>query len=197
MRNVAVSKTPEYRAWSAMKSRCSNANVKCSAHYLGRGVTVCADWEQSFDSFLSHVGYRPSDKHSLDRIDNNGNYEPGNVRWATQREQLLNRRGTRTLEINGEQVALSECARAAGLRYGTLMERVKAGRVGPELVLPTSALKFKKYTTFNGQQITIADLARKLGFSPNVLNMRISHRGMTAEQAIAMPVKKRNRVVRA
>lgn len=127
MRQNPRTRMPEYRAWAAMKSRCSNPKEKCSAYYLGRGITVCEEWKASFSAFLEHIGPRPSAKHSLDRIDNDGHYEPGNVRWVTQREQLLNRRGTRMVEVGGQSMALSDYARVSGIRYGTLLERLKHG----------------------------------------------------------------------
>jgi len=85
--------TPEYRAWSAMKTRCYNKKTGDKYRiYGGRGITVCREWLHNFPAFLEHIGNRPSTGHSLDRINNNGNYEPGNVRWATRKEQQQNRR---------------------------------------------------------------------------------------------------------
>lgn len=88
--------TPEYRAWLAMQYRCysDNPNVDYLKHYGGRGIEVSDEWrgDGGFERFLSHIGPRPSDEHSVDRIDNNGNYEPGNVRWATKSQQVRNRR---------------------------------------------------------------------------------------------------------
>lgn len=84
--------TKEYRAWLAMKSRCSNPTLKGYEHYGGRGICVCVEWENDFESFFAHIGERPTKKHSVDRIEVNGNYEPGNVRWATQSQQCANRR---------------------------------------------------------------------------------------------------------
>ena len=89
-------RTKEYVAWVSMKQRCLNPNATNYKHYGGRGVTVCQEWVDNFEAFLLHVGRAPVGKRiSLDRIDNNGNYEPGNVRWATPREQVMNRRNTK------------------------------------------------------------------------------------------------------
>lgn len=86
--------TPEYRAWVSMKSRCNpDYDHPDFKNYAARGIKVCEYWKNSFARFLADVGPRPSDKHSLDRYPNNdGNYELGNVRWATRREQMLNTR---------------------------------------------------------------------------------------------------------
>jgi len=87
-----MSKTPEYRAWVAMRQRCYNQKYRKWGDYGGRGIVVCKEWLESFNSFYLHVGDRPTSRHSLDRIDNSGNYEPGNVRWATWDQQANNRR---------------------------------------------------------------------------------------------------------
>jgi hypothetical protein len=97
--------TPEYRAWSSMRSRCSLPTNKNWESYGGRGIRVCERWG-AFENFLADMGRRPSPRHSLDRIDVNGNYEPGNCRWATWSQQRLNQR--RVLaglpSVRGEQV---------------------------------------------------------------------------------------------
>lgn len=87
--------TPEYRAWISMRKRCdpTSSNKKYVRLYSGRGITVCAEWEASFAPFFAHIGRRPTEGHSVDRIENNEGYRPGNVRWATLSEQNLNRRG--------------------------------------------------------------------------------------------------------
>lgn len=87
--------TPEYRSWASMKNRCNNPKDKAYYRYGGRGITVCKEWSVSFEKFLKDVGIRPSNYHSLDRINNNGNYEPGNVRWATAKQQANNRRSNK------------------------------------------------------------------------------------------------------
>ncbi len=87
--------TPEYRAWSAMRMRCVNRNVETWVNYGGRGISVCARWMNSFIAFYEDMGPRPSSAHSLDRIDNDGDYEPSNCRWATSKQQMNNRRPSR------------------------------------------------------------------------------------------------------
>ena len=85
--------TPEYEAWCEMNKRCYNPNFHGYSNYGGRGIKVRhAKWRKDFSSFFAYVGHRPSYKHSLDRIDNDGHYEPGNVRWATKKQQANNRR---------------------------------------------------------------------------------------------------------
>lgn len=92
--------TSEYNIWLAMKNRCLRPNSKSYPHYGGRGIKVCDKWLNSFESFYNDMGERPSNKHSIDRINNNGNYEPSNCRWATQSEQSKNRRKFKTGERN-------------------------------------------------------------------------------------------------
>lgn len=88
--------SPEYVCWRSMIDRCTNPNYEGWSRYGGRGIAVCAAWLSSFEAFFEHVGPRPSSKHSIDRFPNrNGNYEPGNVRWATAKEQILNRDATK------------------------------------------------------------------------------------------------------
>jgi hypothetical protein len=87
-----MTKTKEFRAWCGMKERCYTTTNKDYKSYGARGIKVCEKWYQSFESFFSDMGYAPSPKHSLDRVDVNGNYEPSNCRWATPKEQCSNKR---------------------------------------------------------------------------------------------------------
>lgn len=88
---LRANKSPEYESWMAMKSRCLNPRATGYAYYGGRGITICERWRGSFQNFLSDMGERPKGT-SLDRIDNDGSYEPANCRWATAKEQVANRR---------------------------------------------------------------------------------------------------------
>jgi hypothetical protein len=117
-------RTVEYIAWSAMRLRCSNPNTKHFEHYGGRGITVCARWENSYENFLADMGRRPSGR-SLDRIDNNLGYEPGNVRWATRAEQACNT--SRTMRAGPDHVAVAAIARQHGHNPMTVWGRLLGG----------------------------------------------------------------------
>ena len=123
----AYTRCQEFGIWSSMIQRCTNPNRSSYPDYGGRGITVCEEWRRSFRSFLSHVGKRPSPAHTLDRIDNNGNYQPGNVRWATRLEQVLNSRGPRWITFHGETLCLSEWAGRVGVTPTSLCSRFKKG----------------------------------------------------------------------
>jgi hypothetical protein len=116
--------TPTYRAWAAMNNRCYKPNDARYADYGAKGVEVCDAWRLDFSAFLADVGERPEGRYSLDRIDPNGNYEPGNVRWATPEEQNRNKRATKRYEFRGARLTVSEIAERANMPYELIHARV-------------------------------------------------------------------------
>ena len=128
-----MSRHPLYKLWLNMKDRCRNPRNPYFHNYGGRGVTVCEEWMRSFPAFRQAVGDRPSPIHTLDRVDNDGHYEPTNVRWVTKREQANNQRKNRNLTHNGKTQTLAQWAREIGLVPSTLHYRIfKAGMSASE-----------------------------------------------------------------
>lgn len=119
--------TPEYNSWCSMRARCLNPNDQEAHNYSARGIAVCDRWSDNFEAFYGDMGPRPSPSHSLDRIDTDGNYEPGNCRWATATEQVRNRRVTIMVNVAGKEVSLAEAAQRAGVRYATAWNRMRMG----------------------------------------------------------------------
>jgi hypothetical protein len=125
--------SPEYKAWESMNQRCSNPNNRSWKHYGGRGIRVCERWRGSFKAFLLDVGARPSEQHSLDRFPNmNGNYEPGNVRWATREQQGSNKRANHRVTAFGRTLTLSEWSRESGIGADTISRRLCVWNWAPE-----------------------------------------------------------------
>lgn len=118
------SKTKEYFIWSGIMQRCLNPKSPAYHHYGGRGITVCRRW-RSFQNFIEDVGEAPTPKHSIDRIDNNGSYEPGNVRWATQKEQMNNTRMNRFITHKGKTMTIAQWAEHLGMKHSKLYARIQ------------------------------------------------------------------------
>lgn len=117
----------EYGIWCGMIKRCYSQNHKHFSRYGGRGIKVFPDWIRSFSSFYECLGNRPSKLHTLDRINNDGDYEPGNVRWATGTEQSRNRSSNKLFTYNGETKCLTEWAELFGIRRSCAFSRLNAG----------------------------------------------------------------------
>lgn len=119
--------TKEYQIWADMKRRCFNPNHPRYDLYGGRGITVCKEWKESFEAWHDYIGPRPTRKHSQDRIDNDGNYEPGNVRWATERQQQRNKRTSRLITFKGKTKTLAEWSIQIGCPVSSLHWRLSNG----------------------------------------------------------------------
>lgn len=117
----------EFNVWRSARHRCSNPNAQSWKNYGGRGIRMCERWANDFAAFLADVGPRPSPRHSIDRVDVNGNYEPGNVRWATRAEQTQNRRNT----ISDQQVRCVRLLLSQGFARGVIARSLN---VSPSIV---------------------------------------------------------------
>lgn len=124
---------PEYGQWAAMLSRCRNPNFAKYRDYGGRGIKVCSRWElgehgrSGFECFFEDMGQRPTAKHSIDRKDNDGHYEPSNCRWSTNKRQANNRRSNRKLAYLGETLSMMDMAEKYGISYYVLRNRISRG----------------------------------------------------------------------
>lgn len=128
-------RSKEYNTWCNIKQRCYNKNSDIYKHYGGRGIAMCDAWLGSYPTFLTDMGLAPSPKHSIERIDNNGNYEPSNCKWATAKEQNSNRRKRMFVDKGGiklrvkkdELIPLSDLANALGISPKSIISRYNAG----------------------------------------------------------------------
>ncbi|MBM7049710.1 hypothetical protein [Rhizobium lusitanum] len=131
-----MSKSKEYQTWASMIGRCYIESATGYKNYGGRGIKVCDEWRNSFEAFFAHIGVRPSAQHSIDRYpDVDGNYEPGNVRWAISTDQARNKRNNYLVTINEETKTLAEWCESLGLPYGTISSRIRKLGWTPEEAL--------------------------------------------------------------
>lgn len=125
--------SPEYSSWQSMKARCRNPSYKDYPRYGGRGISVCSEWADSFEAFFSDMGQRPAGM-TLERIDTNGHYEPGNCEWATPTEQARNRRRSVYVNWKSRRVHLADVANELGITYGAAFMRLKRGKLNAERI---------------------------------------------------------------
>lgn len=125
------SKTKQYSIWRSMLRRCYDKSCKYYSYYGGRGITVCKRWRVSYQNFLDDMGDRPSDGHSIDRVNNNGNYTKKNCRWATRFEQHANTRRSTLLTYGEVTMCIRAWERHLGLSYGLLRRRLSRGEKPP------------------------------------------------------------------
>jgi hypothetical protein len=184
--------TPIYKIWQGMRGRCSNRNNANYPEYGGRGIRVCEAWDRSFQAFLNDVGPRPSPAHSIDRIDNDGNYEPGNVRWATDREQNNNSRNCHWIEHNGIRDTVAGWASRLGCSTQVLRVRLHQKWPIPDVLSPPFVRqrpkRHSKRYEFQGESLTIPEWAKRTGIPRNTLALRIKA-GWSLERALTAAVR--------
>lgn len=120
-------KTKEYGVWKTMKYRCNNPSNQAYSRYGGRGIKVCDRWNDSFAAFYEDMGPKPSPDYTLERVDNNGPYEPGNCIWADLVHQANNRRSNRFISAQGRTMTMAEWSRHLGIGLGTIWSRLNRG----------------------------------------------------------------------
>lgn len=128
--------SPEWAAWRRMINRCQATTPDKAAHYRAKGVRVCDQWQNNFEAFLEDMGHMPDDRRTLDRIDNNKGYEPGNCRWATITEQNRNKTSNVKITHAGRTMTVAEWARERGMSQSGLHDRLKHMTVAEALTLP-------------------------------------------------------------
>lgn len=138
-RRHGMTGTTEYMAWHRMKKRCTDPLHPDFPLYGGRGISVCAEWMASFESFFSHMEKRPSDDHSIERLDVNGNYEPNNCVWADDKVQSRNRRNNVYYEHAGLRMCQADWASKLEINTSTLIQRVRTWGIHRALNTPKGA----------------------------------------------------------
>lgn len=167
--------TPEYRVWTNMKTRCYNPRSIGFKDYGARGIRVCDSWRCSFSAFLRDMGKRPTNRHSIERLDTNRDYSPSNCVWATPLEQANNKRTT--VRLDGKPLA--EVARTAGIQRRTLYYRVREAKRGYNALGP-QVLTLKHA----GIEDTVAGWSKRTGIKASTITMRVKKYGWPVSKAL-------------
>lgn len=187
-------RSPEYRVWASMISRCTIPHHHHFPSYGGRGIGVCSRWRDSFQAFYDDMGPRPSPKHTIDRTNNELGYFPENCRWVTWHIQALNKRSNRFLVLNGIKLTISEWAKKLSLSHDALTKRVDSGW-SEERILntppkpPMPDRRHIRFLTLNGITLSATEWSKKLGVSYVALSARIDS-GWSDEKTLMMPFEK-------
>ena len=180
-----MTKTPEYHAWIDMKHRCFNPNNKQYLDYGGRGITVCDRW-LNLDNFLADMGTKPSPKHSLDRIDNNGDYSPKNCKWSTRVEQNNNTRYNRLITIDDVTLTITQWENKMGYGRGVIQGRLNLGWSEYDAVM--TPVETGKLITIKNETRTIVQWTEKMGYGESVIHDRLKM-GWSEYRAVMTPVR--------
>lgn len=181
---------PEYGVWRSMIQRCEYPRRPEYHRYGGRGIRVCPRWRLSFKDFYVDMGPRPSPRHSIDRIDNDGNYEPLNCRWATPEEQQANRSCAVWISHDGRRQTLQQWSDELGIPYATISARLRKG--WPEERLLSRPKRYERLLTFRGRTQNVIAWSIELGISRGTITARLHH-GWSAERALSTAPRARAR----
>ena len=187
-----MTKTPTYETWTAMVIRCTSPGSVNYPRYGGAGITVCDRWRNSFENFLADMGERPSALYSLDRINNDGNYEPGNCRWATSKQQGNNRHSNRLITYLGQTKTLAEWCVELGVKRSAVFNRLQKG-MRPEEAFTKPVVQINKKHSFAGSEKTVTEIAAETGLNYRTLAQLINTYGITPDDAVARLVAHKNR----
>ncbi len=175
---------PEYGIWIGIKRRCTNTNDPAYRYYGGRGIEMCERWVKSFAAFYEDMGPRP-DGYEIDRINNDGNYEPGNCRWTTQQENARNKRNSRMLTHNRRTQNLIAWAEETGISAPLILHRMEIGwTVDEALTIPAE----KSLYTVGSKTQTLDSWSEEYGIDYGLLISRL-HQGWTLERSLSQPVR--------
>jgi hypothetical protein len=189
--------TPEHNSWANMIRRCEDPTNTDYGGYGGRGITVCERWRSSFEAFLSDMGPKPSRQHSIDRIDNDRGYEPGNCRWANDREQQRNKRSNHRITAFGETKTIAEWAEDPRCRATAFAIKDRLRSLGWEaeaaITTPLADSIRRDDVPAFGESKSVAEWARdpRCRVAYFTLYLRIVKKGWDPETAIVRPSRKR------
>lgn len=174
----------EYRVWCNMRQRCANPKNNSYPFYGGRGIRVCDRWFNSFEAFIADMGKRPSDDHTLERKNVDGNYEADNCIWALRSVQYSNRRSNVMVSLNGEILTLAQAAVKLGITPNALYRRLGRG-IPLEEALTSDRLE-RNVTRYEhkGERLTLGEWAKRLGFTPDSMRRRLVGKEQTIQQVI-------------
>lgn len=180
---------PEYNAWHSMKKRCFSSGCKAYKNYGGRGITICERW-MDFKNFLNDMGRKPSHKHTIERINNNGNYEPSNCKWATAAEQNRNKRNCISFEFMGRRQLIADWSKELGYDRTLIIDRLGRGwSVEKALSTPPKKRTARNSNTediirLHNEGKTISEISKQLNCNYHTVRSAIIKRIQTRKKRI-------------
>lgn len=188
-----LSNTPEGRTLNRAMQRCYNINEKSYEDYGGRGITVSQRYKgtDGVENFIQDVGTKPGPGFSIDRIDNDGNYCPGNLQWSTDKQQADHKRNTRLITYKGETLNIAQWSERVGIHRSITRTRLESGWSVAD-ALETPVTPRSRMITYNGETLSLTSWAERLGTCCETLCSRLS-RGWSIEKTVTTPAKQHNR----